>query len=614
MNASEYARDYLDQGIAALGLLGDGGQPDPATALRAFERATEADPGMCDAWVGRAAAGDVSVSTLRTALHTSSTLHRETRRIGLDDRALCPVVPAPAGYLDLYPTTPVGLALAHAVALISAGEYDSAEKTLDDIDLSVEPRQTVVHTFVGTTLHFVTRRWTDVVAWSSRTHNERPSVLDDAIALLAGIAHTSLGQFESALALLAPLTDGGADPSVPAIIADAHFYQGLCHRSLNDEPAARTHLQSARVDGQLLPGAQQALRDQTYGPIVTTAEAIAARVDRWNPDSGPSQADLKRKQQQQAAETILAEAEADLMNLVGLRNVKAHVLELRNIQRYDQILAQRGIDTSDSQGSLHTVLTGPPGTAKTSIARIMCRMYFGLGILDDPGFIEVKRQDLVGAHIGATEEKTSKVLNEALGRALFIDEAPTLFKEDLERDFGRIALDTIMTFAEDHRRDTIIFLAGYAQPMKYMMSANPGLRGRFPHRLEFDSYSPTELVEIADVFARSSKVTLAEDAREHFARIAAWLCATPASEGGFGDPDTAGFTLADIANNGRFVRNVLDRATGKMKHRLIEDSSIDLATADLDAIRTVTLDDMRIAVSTVVDAAEIALPPSLNAI
>jgi ESX secretion system protein EccA len=600
------AREYLDQGIAALGLFG--GQPDHPAALSAFERASDADPGMCDVWVGRAAAGDVSVSTLRTALHTSATLHRETRRLGLDDSALCPVVPAPAGYLDLYPTTPVGLALAHALALISAAEYDAAEKALDDIDVTVEPRQKVVHTFVGTTLHFVTRRWTDVLAWSSRPHHDRASVLDDAIALLAGIAHTSLGQFESALSVLSPLTKAADETSIPAIVADAHFYQGLCRRSLNDEAAARNHFQAAMIDGQLLPGAQQALRDQTYGPIVTTAEAIAARVDRWNPDSGPSQADLKRKQHQQAAERILAEAETDLMNLVGLRNVKSHVLELRNIQRYDQILAQRGIDTSDGQGSLHMILVGPPGTAKTSIARIMCRMYFGLGILDDPGFIEVKRQDLVGAHIGATEEKTSKILNDALGRALFIDEAPTLFKEDLDRDFGRIALDTIMTFAEDHRRDTMICLAGYAQPMKYMMSANPGLRGRFPHRLEFGSYSPTELVEIADVFADASKVTLAADAREYFSQIAAWMCAAPAATAGFTDPGTDGFTLADIANNGRFVRNVLDKATGKMKNRLIEDPTIDVATADLDAIRIVTLDDMRVAVATVVDAAEIELP------
>ncbi|GAB7146364.1 AAA family ATPase [Mycobacterium riyadhense] len=119
-------------------------------------------------------------------------------------------------------------------------------------------------------------------------------------------------------------------------------------------------------------------------------------------------------------------------------------------------------------------VVGPPGTAKTSIARLICEMYFGLGILESPEFIEVSQKQLVGAVIDETEAKTSAVLESARGRALFIDEAPELYKPDLERDFGHIELNTMMKFAEDHRGDTMIALAGYAAPMNLMLAANPG--------------------------------------------------------------------------------------------------------------------------------------------
>jgi len=156
------ARDYLDSGIAALGLTG--ATPDLTQARTAFRRATEIDPSMCDAWMGLAATGDTSVTTLRNAHHTSATLHRETRRIGLADDDLRPVVASPGGYIALYPTSPVSLALAHVVALTAAGDYDDAEKALDDIEITREPAHEAIHKFVGATLHFVTHRWPDVLA------------------------------------------------------------------------------------------------------------------------------------------------------------------------------------------------------------------------------------------------------------------------------------------------------------------------------------------------------------------------------------------------------------------------------------------------------------------
>ena len=350
--------------------------------------------------------------------------------------------------------------------------------------------------------------------------------------------------------------------------------------------------------------------------MVTTAEAIAARTDRWNPESGPTTTEIAKAHKQQEAQDVLHEAEQELAAFIGLHRVKAHVIELKNVQLYDQIMAQRGLAEDDGEASsLHMALVGPPGTAKTSIARIMCKMYFGLGILQSPEFIEVSREQLVGEHIGETEAKTRALLESARGRALFVDEAPTLYKPDLDRDFGRNALDTIMKFAEDHRRDTMICLAGYAAPMSTLMSANPGLRSRFPHKLEFDSNTAAETVEIAHLFARKFRVTISEPANDYFASVAHWLCTTRASDDHaalLGEIDNPDALLIDVASNGRYVRNVLSEATTKMKARNATDPTIDLMTADFDTIRTIDVSDMRDAINHVLTANEIRPPqPSL---
>jgi type VII secretion ATPase EccA len=550
---------------------------------------------------------------LRNAHHTSATLHRETRRIGLADDDLRPVVASPGGYIALYPTSPVSLALAHVAALTAAGDYDNAEKALDDIEITREPAHEAIHKFVGATLHFVTHRWPDVLEWASRPAHQPASVIDDATTLLTGIAHTGLGQFDTALTVLEPLTAARVPET---IAADAAVYRGLCHRALHDEAAARTQFRTATVEGTLRPAAQTALNDSSYGPVVTTAEAIAARTDRWNPESGPTTTEIAKAHKQQEAQDVLHEAEQELAAFIGLRHIKAHVIELKNVQLYDQIMAQRGLAEDDGEASsLHMALVGPPGTAKTSIARIMCKMYFGLGILQSPEFIEVDRKQLVGEHIGETEAKTGAILERARGRALFIDEAPNLYKPDLERDFGRDALDIIMKFAEDHRRDTMICLAGYAAPMSTLMSANPGLRSRFPHKLEFVSNTAAEAVEIAHLFAGKFRVIISEHASDYFASVAHWLCTTRASDDHaplLGEIDNPDALLIDVASNGRYVRNVLSEATTKMKARNATDATIDLMTADLDTIRTIDVDDMRGAIEEVLTANEIRPPQPSN--
>ncbi|MBY0443044.1 MAG: AAA family ATPase, partial [Mycobacteriaceae bacterium] len=321
-----------------------------------------------------------------------------------------------------------------------------------------------------------------------------------------------------------------------------------------------------------------------------------ARTNRWDPDSGPSTTEIRQAQQRQAAQEVLNEAQRNLDAFIGLRHVKTHVTELKNVQIYDQAMAQRGIEVGRRE-SLHMTLVGPAGTGKTSIARIICQMYFGLGILESPEFIEVSRNELVGQHIGETEAKTSAILNNAKGRALLIDEAPDLYKPDLDRDFGRIALDTIMKFAEDHRHDIMIALAGYPTPMNQLLSANPGLRSRFPYQLEFVSNNADEIVQIAQRFAQASHVAIDAEALQHFTTTTEWLCTTPANDQQL---------LIDIAANGRYARNIIASATGKMKARNATDPSIDLLTADLESISIITLADMQNAIAEVLTANDIS--------
>jgi Flp pilus assembly protein TadD len=225
---------------------------------------------------GVSRAGDTSTRTLRNAHDSSTTVHRETRRLGLGDADLAPTVPAPV-FLDLYPYTAGGLALAYAAGLIRDGDYDAAEKLLNHVGLTREPQQTQIHRFLGAALHYVTRRWPDVLSWTARPVQAYNDVIDVATTVLRGIAHTGLGQFQTALATLQPIT---AELHPGPIAAEAALYRGLCHRALHEEAAAHAQFTAAAVDGVLRPDASAALADPTFGPVVTTEEAIAALGSR----------------------------------------------------------------------------------------------------------------------------------------------------------------------------------------------------------------------------------------------------------------------------------------------------------------------------------------------
>jgi SpoVK/Ycf46/Vps4 family AAA+-type ATPase len=184
---------------------------------------------------------------------------------------------------------------------------------------------------------------------------------------------------------------------------------------------------------------------------------------------------------------------AELDELVGLRVVKDDVHRLTSLIRVQRLRAERGLPTVDS--SHHLVFTGNPGTGKTTVARLLARIYRSLGVVSGGHLVETDRSYLVAGYVGQTAPRTRAVLEQALGGMLLIDEAYALARGG-ENDFGREAIDTLVKFMEDHRDDLAVVAAGYPAEMDQLIDTNPGLRSRFTRTLHFEDYTDDELVQI----------------------------------------------------------------------------------------------------------------------
>lgn len=184
----------------------------------------------------------------------------------------------------------------------------------------------------------------------------------------------------------------------------------------------------------------------------------------------------------------------ELNRLVGLENVKAHVTQLVKEAQANKLFEERGM--SFEQSTYHMVFAGPPGTGKTTVARLISKIFCALDILSKDTLIEVDRGDLVGSYIGHSEKNTNNAIERAMGGVLFIDEAYQLTVNDSDRDFGHQVVDTLITALENHRDQFITIFAGYTNDMERFLEANDGLKSRIPYKIEFDEYSSEEVAEI----------------------------------------------------------------------------------------------------------------------
>lgn len=184
----------------------------------------------------------------------------------------------------------------------------------------------------------------------------------------------------------------------------------------------------------------------------------------------------------------------ELEQLIGLREVKKAIAEVCAFSLIQNKRNQQQLKAEPT--ALHMVFKGNPGTGKTTVARILGRIFYDIGVLSKGHMIEVDRADLVGEYIGHTAQKTKEMLRKAIGGIIFIDEAYSLARGG-EKDFGQEAISTIVKSMEDHRDDLVVVLAGYFNEMDSFIRSNPGLRSRFPIQVEFNDYNSDELFQIA---------------------------------------------------------------------------------------------------------------------
>lgn len=253
----------------------------------------------------------------------------------------------------------------------------------------------------------------------------------------------------------------------------------------------------------------------------------------------------------QPQHVILNEMEAELNTLVGMEEMKRMLKEIYAWIYINKKREEQGLKAGKQ--SLHMMFKGNPGTGKTTVARLIGKLFFQMNVLSKGHLIEAERADLVGEYIGHTAQKTRDLIKKSLGGILFIDEAYSLARGG-EKDFGKEAIDTLVKHMEDKQHEFVLILAGYSKEMDHFLTLNPGLHSRFPLVVDFPDYSVEQLMEISKRMMIEREYTFSKEAewklRDHLYMIKTNMAPAKFS-------------------NGRYVRNVIEKSIRSQAMRLL---------------------------------------------
>ena len=326
------------------------------------------------------------------------------------------------------------------------------------------------------------------------------------------------------------------------------------------------HLRAVPIDEGTKHEEPNAVSDKA---IATMQQDAGTVRDATRPQVGMAVADAGTSKARQAKPDV-QEVLAELDELIGLAPIKN---EVRTLANYLKLARRRGeAGLADTQMSLHMVFTGNPGTGKTTVARIIGKIFAAMGVLEKGHLVETDRSGLVAGYMGQTGPKANAKIDEALDGVLFIDEAYSLITQDGQDAFGSEAVQTILKPAEDDRGRLVVIMAGYPDEMSTLLDSNPGLSSRFNRVLQFEDYSPIELARIFAHLCNKNHYKLAEGTRPKIMRGLAQLHC---------DRDRR-------FGNGRTVRNLFEHAIRRMANRIADireitsDQLMLLETADIE--------------------------------
>ncbi|WP_017623987.1 AAA family ATPase [Nocardiopsis chromatogenes] len=305
------------------------------------------------------------------------------------------------------------------------------------------------------------------------------------------------------------------------------------HKDLHADPGAVLQVEDTETE--------KGLPEQAVRPVADRGSAAAA-----SPAPAAPPADTGAR----PLEEVLAELDA----MVGLEGVKKEVRALVDLHRVNAKRVEAGLPSLDF--SRHLVFSGPPGTGKTTVARIYGQVLRSLGVLERGGFIEASRADLVGEHLGETTRKTTELFQRARGGVLFIDEAYALSRTfGSGADFGQEAIDAMIKLMEDAREEVVVVFAGYSDEMRTFLAANPGLKSRVSRTVEFPNYQPEQLATIFTAMARGKGYVLGRGVRDLVVR------------------HFQGQTQDASFGNGREARRMFEHVVQRQASRLVADGA-----------------------------------------